>query len=75
MVAFAQRTGVDYLVLEEFVVERMRPQFLPLTSDSVFRANERRLRFIWGISGGPLSGVAVLEVARDTSSTGGGGDR
>jgi len=75
VVAFAQRTGVDYLVLEEFVVERMRPQFLPLTSDSVFRANERRLRFIWGISGGPLSGVAVLEVARDTSSTGGGGDR
>ena len=75
VVEYARRSGVDYLVLEEFVVERMRPQFLPLTSDSVFRANERRLHFVWGISRGPLSGVAVLEVERDTSLTRGGGDR
>jgi len=75
VVEFARRSGVDYLVLEEFVVDRMRPQFLPLTSDSVFRANERRLRLLWGISGGPLTGVAVLQVERDTSSAGGGGDR
>ena len=71
VVEFARRTGVDYLVLEEFVVERMRPQFLPLVGDPAFQMNERRLRLIWGTRRGPLTGVAVLQVVRDTSVTGG----
>ena len=66
VVEFAQRSGVDYMVIEEFV---MRPQVQPLATDREFQAKERRLRLIYAVSGGPFTGVAVLQVERDTSWT------
>jgi hypothetical protein len=67
VVEFARRSGVDYLVIEEFVIERLRPQFRPLADDPEFQANERRLRMIFGIRGGPYTGIAVLQVERDST--------
>jgi len=68
VIEFARRSGVDYLVIEEFVIERLRPQFQPLAADPAFQANERRLRLIFGIRGGPFTGVAVLQVERDSTT-------
>ncbi len=65
VVEFARRSGVDYLVLEEYVVEKLRREFLPFTADSAFRAHEHRLRMVYGIRGGPHTGIAVLQVVRD----------
>jgi hypothetical protein len=64
IVRFAVASGADYMVLEEFVVETMRPQLLPLIADARFRAAERRLRVVHHVRAGPHSGVVVMEVVR-----------
>jgi hypothetical protein len=64
IVRHAIRTGVDYLVIEEMVMWRMRRQFIPLMTDSTFRAREDRLKFIYGATDGPMTGVAIFEVTR-----------
>jgi len=61
---YARTSGADYLVLEEFVVETMRPQLRPLLADAGFRARERRLRPVFHVRDGPYTGVAVMEVVR-----------
>jgi hypothetical protein len=67
VIAYAQRNA-DYLVLEEYVVETLRPEFRPLTRDPAFQAREHRLRMLYGIRNGPLTGVGVLEVVKDTTA-------
>ncbi|MBI1796980.1 MAG: hypothetical protein HYR74_08000 [Candidatus Eisenbacteria bacterium] len=62
------RRNADYLVLEEYIVETLRPEFKPLTRDPEFQARERRLRMVYGVRHGPLTGVGVLEVVKDTSA-------
>jgi hypothetical protein len=64
VVEYARASGVDYLVLEEYVVEGLRRQFMPLIADQRFRAGERRLRTLYQVRGGPHTGVAVMEVVR-----------
>lgn len=61
----ARRDGVDYIVVEEYVVHAFRPQLAPLLADPAFRAGESRLRPLFAIRGDPGSGVAVFEVVRD----------
>jgi len=65
IVEHARRSGVDYLVAEEFVVQLYRPQLLPLVSDPAFRDGEKRLRVIYAERGVPGTGVAIFEVVRD----------
>ena len=74
VVEYARRNA-DYMVLEEYVVEKIRPEFKPFAHDSAFRANEHRLRMIYGTRGAPLTGVVVLEVDRDTTRDGRRGRR
>jgi hypothetical protein len=62
IVEYARRTGVDYLVIEEYVMLGMRPQFVPLMTDTVFREREQRLRMIYGADDGPRTGVGIFEV-------------
>lgn len=69
IIEYARSTGVDYLVLEEYVVERIRPQLLPLIADARFRADERRLRTVHQVRGGPHTGVAIMEVERGSDVT------
>jgi hypothetical protein len=69
VVEYARRAA-DYVVLEEYVIEKIRPQFATFANDSVFRANERRLRLVYGTRGAPHTGVAVFEVNRDTTRIG-----
>jgi hypothetical protein len=69
---YAQTSGADYLVLEEFVVQTMRPQLLPLIADARFRARESRLRTLHHVRAGPHTGVAVMEILRDTTAAGPG---
>jgi hypothetical protein len=64
IVRYAQASGADYLVLEEFVVETMRRQLLPLIADARFRAGEHRLRAVYHVRAGPHSGVVIMEVVR-----------
>ncbi|HKQ59027.1 MAG TPA: glycosyltransferase family 39 protein [Candidatus Eisenbacteria bacterium] len=64
IVRYAQASGADYLVLEEFVVETMRRQLLPLIADARFREGEHRLRAVHHVRAGPHSGVVVMEVVR-----------
>ncbi len=58
----ARRGGVDYLVVEEYVVQAFRPQLGPLLGEPAFRARESRLRPVFASRNGPWSGVAVFEV-------------
>jgi hypothetical protein len=62
VIEYARASGVDYLVLEEYVVETMRPQFRPLMADVRVLEQEPRLRLVYTNSDGPLTGVAILEV-------------
>jgi hypothetical protein len=68
VVEYARKSGVDYLVLEEYVVEGFRRQFLPLIGDPAFRAAEPRLRTIYHVREGPHTGVAVMEVEPDSTA-------
>ena len=70
IVEYARASGVDYLVLEEYVAEGLRRQLLPLIADARFRAREHRLRTIYHIRGGPHTGVVVMEVVREPGVTG-----
>jgi len=63
IVEYARRSGVDYLVVEEYVMWGMRRQFVPLMTEPDFRAREQRLRMIFGGDEGPMTGVAIFEVA------------
>jgi len=67
IIEFAQREGVSYLVLEEYIVRGLRKQMQPLANDPEFRAREKRLRLVYAHTSGPDEGVAVLEVLRDTT--------
>ena len=67
IIEFAQREGVNYLVLEEYVVRGLRKQMQPLANDPEFRAREKRLRLVYAHTSGPDEGVAVLEVLRDSA--------
>ena len=69
IIEFAQREGVKYLVLEEYVVRALRKQMRPLAEDPEFRAREKRLRLVYAHTSGPDEGVAVLEVLRDSVAT------
>lgn len=62
IVEYARASGVDYLVLEEYVVETLRPQLLPLIADAAFREREGRLRDVFHVRGGPHTGVVVMAV-------------
>jgi len=62
IIEYARTSGVDYLVLEEYVAEGLRRQLLPLIADARFRAGEHRLRTIYHIRSGPHTGVAIMEV-------------
>ena len=70
IVEFARRSGVDYIVLEEYIVRSIRRQMLPLAIDPEFAKREKRLRLVHVGGGGPLTGVAVLEVVRDPTGAG-----
>ncbi|HKQ59028.1 MAG TPA: hypothetical protein VJY35_14275, partial [Candidatus Eisenbacteria bacterium] len=64
IVDYAERTGVDYLVMSEHVMWTMRRQFVPIMTDTLFRAREHRLRLIYGTTDGPMTGVVIFEVVR-----------
>ena len=64
IVRYAVTSGVDYLVMSEHVMWTMRRQFIPVMTDSAFRAREPRLRMIYGASDGPMTAVAIFEVVR-----------
>ncbi len=68
IVAWARRSGADYLVVEEYVARTLRPQLAPLIGDARFRAAERRLRPIYARRDAPGEGVAIFEVVRDSSA-------
>ncbi len=72
LLGFARRAGVDYIVVEEYLVPTLRPQLLPLVQDREARLREKRVRqaFVTGIV--PMTGVAVFEVVRDSSVAGAG---
>ena len=55
-------------MLEEYVVEGFRRQFLPLIGDPAFRAAEPRLRTLYQVRSAPHTGVAVMEVERDSTA-------
>lgn len=71
IVQYAMREGIDYLVLEEYVVKAFRRQMAPLANDPEFRAREKRLRLVYVVGTEPGNGVAVLEVVRDSTSSAG----
>jgi hypothetical protein len=62
IVRYAQSTGVDYIVVEEYVMATMRRQFEQLLTDKAFRDHEQRLRMVFGGDMGPMTGVAIFEV-------------
>ena len=64
IVEHARASGVDYLVIEEYVMWGMRRQFVPLMTDPAFRDRERRLRMVFGGDEGPMTGIAIFEVVR-----------
>jgi hypothetical protein len=68
IVQLAQHSGVDYVVLEEYVLLSMRPQLLPLVTDRAFLERERRLRLVYLERDRPLRGVAIFAVVRDSES-------
>ncbi len=61
---YARREGVDYLVVEEYVVRGLRPQLAPLL-DARYLAREPRVRLVHAVRPAPGDGVAVLAVVRD----------
>jgi len=68
ILAWARSCGADYLVVEEWVVQRYRPQLAPLLGDPDFRAAERRLRPLYARRDAPGDGIAIFEVVRDTGA-------
>jgi hypothetical protein len=64
LVDYAVRTGVDYLVVEEYLTRTIRRQLVPLMTDPDFREREKRLRMLYGHEEGPRTGVAIFEVVR-----------
>jgi hypothetical protein len=66
----ARSSGVDYLVVEEWVVASLRPQLAPLLADPAFRAAERRLRPLYAHREAPGDGIAIFEVVRDSTRAG-----
>jgi hypothetical protein len=65
LVAYAMRTGVDYIVVEEYLMWTIRKQFVPLMTDPEVRARERRLRMVYFAQDAPRAGIAIFEVVRD----------
>lgn len=57
----AVRTHVRYLVLDQSIVDHMRPQLRPLLYDPAFRAGERRLQLLY-VGGSVDAGVAIFRV-------------
>src|SRR5262249_27628148 len=57
---YARSSGADYLIIEEYIVQKLRPQLLPLVANPAFRQSERRLRLVHLESGPPHAGVAVF---------------
>jgi hypothetical protein len=64
IVEHARASGVDYVVVEEYVMWGMRRQFVPLMTDPAFRDREQRLRMVFGGDEGPMTGIAIFEVVR-----------
>ena len=62
IIRYAQHSGARYLVLEEYVVESIRPQLRPLLGDARFREREQRLRAVFHVRAGAHTGVVVMEV-------------
>jgi len=69
VIDYAVKNGVDYLVVEEYVVEKLRPAMAPLLDDPAFRAAEHRLRPVHLERGKTHTGVAVFAVVRDSLHT------
>ena len=65
IVEWARRTGVNYIVVEEYVLRAFRPQLRALVLDPAFRARESRLRVVYSWREGLDSGVAIFEVVRE----------
>ena len=65
IVEWARRTGVNYIVVEEYVLRAFRPQLRALVLDPAFRARESRLRMVYSWREGLDSGVAIFEVVRE----------
>ncbi len=73
LIAFARREGVDYLVIEEYLVKSLRPQLLPLVDDREFRQRERRLRLVFATGRVAPSGIAVFEMVPEEKPLQSGG--
>ncbi|HYM82348.1 MAG TPA: hypothetical protein VEY91_13170, partial [Candidatus Limnocylindria bacterium] len=69
VVEHALRVGADYLALEEYVLLTLRPQLLPLVTDSEFLARQKQLRLIYIDRDKPLERVAIFEIVRDSAAT------
>jgi hypothetical protein len=65
IIDWARKTGVDYIVVEEYVVQMFRPQLAPLIADPAYCERDHRLRPGFRIRGEPGTGVAVFEVVKD----------
>jgi hypothetical protein len=64
IVDYARATGVDYVVVEEYVMRTMRRQFEPLMTEPAFTRAERRLRMVYAGGGPENAGIAIFEVVR-----------
>ena len=65
LINWARASGVDYVVLEEYITASIRRQFLPLVTDEAFERRERRLRPIYKVRPYNWGGVAIYEVVRE----------
>jgi hypothetical protein len=64
LVNYARRTGVDYIVVEEYLMWTIRKQFVPLMTDPEVRAHEQRLRMVYFAQDMPRAGIAIFEVVK-----------
>lgn len=64
IIEYARRIGADFIVVEEHVMNTMRPQFVPVMTDPEFRKGENRVRLVFGGDEGPGTGVAIFQVVR-----------
>ena len=62
----AQLRSVRFLVVEEQLVESMRPQLAPLIYDAEFLRREERVELAYIGRGRPGYGVALFRVLRPT---------
>lgn len=64
VVDYAQRTGVDYLVAEEYVAETLRPQLRPLLAGPAWFRSDHRLRPVYVARAAPGTGIVICQVER-----------